>query len=264
MTLRAESVGDAVVLTLDRPTTRNAIDRATARQLGDAVRISASNPQVRGVVLTGGGTEVFISGGDLKDFQSLGKDEQGGREVMAMFDHLSVCETCEVPVIAAVQGDVLGGGCELLLLCDMVIIESQATLAFRHAKMGLTPAWGGMTRLVERVGPMEASRLMLTAEKVSAEEARRIGLVSEVVPTGGARSRAIALVNRIADNPRATVSALKRTLYAVREARRADSVARERQMFTEMWGGTDHQSAMNAFVSRKGSGPGNTRTPQGE
>jgi enoyl-CoA hydratase len=146
---------------------------------------------------------------------------------------------------------VFGGGCELLLLCDFVYIEEHAELAFRHAKMGLSPAWGGMTRLVERVGPLEATRLLLTAERIDAAEALRIGLVNEVVPKGGARSRAIAQVNRIADNPRTTIAALKRAIRGVREARRGTGLDLEREAFSERWGGPDHRKAMDEFLSRK-------------
>src|ERR1700751_3756561 len=125
-------------------------------------------------------------------------------------------ERAGVPGIPAVQGDAYGGGCELLLLCDLAIVESHAQLAFRHAKMGLSPAWGGLTRLVERVGPVEAARLLYTAEKIDAAEALRIGLCNEVVPRGSARARAIARVSRVAENPRGSVAALKRALREVR------------------------------------------------
>jgi enoyl-CoA hydratase len=251
MSLRVETVGDAVVLTIDRPATKNAIDRDLARRLGSAVRQASSDPYVRGVVLTASGSETFVSGGDLKEFDELSRAERGVAEVLAMVQELSACEEAEVPVIAAVQGDVFGGGCELLLLCDFVVIEQHASLAFRQAKMGLSPAWGGVTRLLERVGPLEAAHLLLTAEPVSAEAALRMGLVNEVTPTGGSRTRAAALVNRIADNPRPSVAAIKRALRGAREARRGDGLAREREVFEQMWGAPDHQRAMDAFLSRK-------------
>jgi enoyl-CoA hydratase/carnithine racemase len=251
MSLRVEAAGDAVVLTIDRPGTRNAIDKKLARQLGEAVRIAGDDPRVRGVVITGAGESTFVSGGDLKELQELSQDAEGGRAVMAMFDDLSIFETCEVPVIAAVQGDVFGGGCELLLLCDFVIIEEHASLVFRHAKMGLSTAWGGMTRLIERVGPQQAARLLFTAEKVGAEEALRIGLVAQVAQKGGSRAAAVAEVHRIADNPRQSVATLKRTLYEVREALRGDAVKRERATFEATWGGTEHRQAMDAFFARK-------------
>ncbi len=166
---------------------------------------------MRGIVLTGAGDRTFTSGGDLNMLAELAAAQPGeGAAVLDMGDELAICERADVPVIAAVQGDAYGGGCELLLLCDLVIVESHAQLAFRHAKMGLSPAWGGLTRLVERVGPIEAARLLFTAEKIDAAEALRIGLVNEVVPRGAARARAIARVSRIADNPRTSVAALKR------------------------------------------------------
>jgi enoyl-CoA hydratase/carnithine racemase len=249
--LRIESVGDAVVLTFDRPDTHNSIDAALARALVDAVRLAAQDPSVRGIVLTGAGDRTFTSGGDLNMLVQLARSEPRGHAVLDMGDELAVCERVDVPVIAAVQGDAYGGGCELLLLCDLVIVESHAQLAFRHAKMGLSPAWGGLTRLVERVGPTEAARLLYTAEKIDAAEALRIGLVNEVVPKGAARARAIARVARIADNPRTTVAALKRALCEVREARRGAAIERERRIFSERWGAADHQDAMNTFLSKK-------------
>jgi len=251
VSLRVETVGDAAVLTIDRPSVKNAIDRKLAKQLGEAVRIASQNPAVRGVVVTSAGEDMFISGGDLKELSTFSQDAEGGREVIGMFSDLEIFETCEVPVVAAVQGNVLGGGCELLLLCDYVIAEAHVSLAFRQAKMGLSTAWGGMTRLVERVGPQEAARLLLWAEKVSAEEAQRIGLVGQVVPEGGSRAAAIARVNRIADIPRGVVASVKQTLQKVREARRSGAVEQERAAFEAMWGGTDHRRAMDAFMTRR-------------
>ncbi|WP_437753765.1 enoyl-CoA hydratase/isomerase family protein [Sorangium sp. So ce1389] len=250
MTLRVEATGDAVVLTIDRPERRNAIDSAFARRLGDAIRLAGADPRVRGVVIAASG-DIFVAGGDIRELHALACGGAQGGEIIAMFDDLAAFEESEVPIVAAVQGDVLGGGCELLLLCDFVIVEEQAGLSFRHVKMGLSPAWGGLTRLCERVGPLEAARLLLTAEKIDAAEALRIGLVSEVVPTGAARGRAIAQVNRIADSPRTSVAAMKRSLRKVREALRASAVQVERQAFVEQWNGPEHRRAMDAFLSKK-------------
>jgi enoyl-CoA hydratase/carnithine racemase len=250
MTLHVEHAGDAVVLTIHRPETNNAIDRATARAIGEAVTAASRDEKVRGVILTAAGDKIFSAGGDLHEIlEALGAGSSA--DVTEMFGALSAIEACDVPVIAAVQGDVFGGAAELLLLCDFVIIEEHVHIAFRHARMGLSPAWGGMTRLVERVGPLEASRMLLTAEKVTAADAARVGLVSEVVPKGFVRERALARVSHIADNPRGTVAALKRALQDVRAALRAPAAPRERAAFTERWGGPDHLAAMKAFRERK-------------
>lgn len=248
--LSIDVVGAALVLTLRRPKTNNAIDRDLASRIGEAVERASGDASVRAVVLTAESDRVFSAGGDLHEILAA-LDAGKGDDVAGIFGMLSAIETCDVPVIAAVTGDVFGGAAELLLLCDLVIIEEHVHIAFRHARMGLSPAWGGMTRLLERVGSLEATRLLLTAEKVTAPDALRIGLVSEVVPRGFARERALARVSHIADNPRSTVAALKRSLHEVRAAMRGSAPERERAAFLERWGGPDHVAAMQAFRDRK-------------
>jgi len=250
VSLRVEAKGEALVLTIDRPKTRNAIDRDLATRLGEVVRAAETNPKVRAIVLTATGEQTFVSGGDLHEINRAVEEQRGPGPVLDLYHDMLALETTELPVIAAVQGDVYGGGCELLLLCDMVLVESHASLAFRHAKMGLSPAWGGITRLFERVGPMVASRLLFAAEKIGAEEARRLGLVNEVVPTGQAESLALALSGRIADHARSVVGAQKRALLEVRRAMRGDSIERERAIFGELFGGQAHRAALDAFFRK--------------
>jgi enoyl-CoA hydratase/carnithine racemase len=252
VSLKVETIGDAVVLTVEQPGTHNAIDRALARSIAEAIRLASQDPKVRGIVITGAG-RTFLSGADLNMLAELTQRKDGGAEVLAMFDDLATCERCDLPVVAAVQGDVFGGGCEFILLCDLVIIEEHAQLAFVHARMGLSPAGGGMTRLVERAGPLEAARLLFTAEKIDAAEALRLRLVNEVVATGAAKGRALARIARIAYNSRTTVAAMKRTLREVREARRGAALEREREVFSQRWGAADHRTAMDAFLAKKKS-----------
>ena len=248
--LQIETVGEAVVITVDRPATRNAIDGATAQGIAAAIARASADPAVRGVVLAASGP-TYLSGGDLNLLAALVDDARGAEAILALGDELAAIGQSPLPVIAAVSGDVFGGGCEIVLLCDLVIVEEHAAFAFRHAKMGLSPAWGGMTRLVERVGPIEAARLLFTAEKVDASEALRLGLANEIVARGAARTRALARVARIAENPRDSVAALKRTLGQVHEARRGAAIDREREAFSSRWGGPDHRAAIQAFTARK-------------
>lgn len=250
--LHVEQSGDAVVLTIDRPATKNAIDKDLARRMREAVREAEANPRIRGIVLAATGSGTFVSGGDLNEIAGIVRESSGPETVLGMYEDLLVLEESELPVIAAVQGDVYGGGCELVLLCDMVIVERHSSLAFRHARMGLSPAWGGLTRLVERVGPIEASRLLYSAEKIGAGEAHRIGLVNEVVPTGEAKEHALGRVARFADNARAVVAAQKRAMLAVRKAMRGSAIEQERAVFAEVWGGPAHQAALDAFFRRRG------------
>ena len=250
--IRLAREGDAAVITVDRPATHNALDRAAGEALARALDEAGRAHEVRGIVLTGAGDRTFLSGGDLNmlaDMLARGEDGEGVVALGAAL--LAAAERAPVPIVAAVQGDVYGGGCEVLLLCDLAVLESHAGLAFRHARMGLAPAWGGLTRLVERVGPLEAARLLYTAERIDAAEALRLGLVNEIVPKGDAKRRAVELVARIADNPRDTIAALKRGLREVREARRGAASEKEVAVFRAQWGGPDHRAAMAAHLAKR-------------
>lgn len=253
MSLHVERTAEAAVLIIDRPGAKNAIDRRLVQAIAGAVASLSQEPSVRGIVLTASGDEVFMSGGDLKELSQYVGHPDGGREVVAMGQGMEALEHCDVPVIAAVTGHVFGGGCELLLLCDYVIMEEHAHVSFRQARMGLSTAWGGMTRLLELCGPQQTVRLLFTGESVSADEALRMGMVGQVVPKHTSRGAALDLISRIAKNDRDTISAVKRTLRGVREARRADAVSREQTTFISRWGGPAHQAAMASFTKRKGS-----------
>lgn len=253
MSLRVERSDTTVVLTIDRPHTRHALDADLARRLAEAAQEAAADVSARAIVLTATGEDAFVSGGDLNEIAKHVREGGGPRPVLDMYEPLSVLETGDLPVIAALNGDVYGGGCELILLCDMVFMESHASLAFRHARMGLSPAWGGITRLVERVGPLEAARLLFTAEKIEATEAQRIGLIGDVVPKGQALGKALERAALIAKNSRTVIAAQKRALLAVRNARRNNSIDLERAVFAELWAGPAHQGAIDAFFKRRSS-----------
>jgi len=193
---------------------------------------------------------VFVAGGDLKEFAELELDRRGADAVLGMGMALASFESCPLPIIAAVQGEALGGGAELLLLCDLVVIEEQAGIHFRQGKLGLTPAWGGASRLLEHVGVARASELLLTARRVSAAEAVAIGLATKVARPDGALQAALELGAAIATSTRQSVAALKAALNEARQARRADALAREREVFRSAWGRESHVEAMRAFLRR--------------
>ena len=160
MTLHVGARGTTLLLELDRPDARNAIDRPTAEGIANAVKEAARNPAMRAVVLAGRGP-IFAAGGDLKALAKLPMSRQGAESVLALGTLLETLETSPLPAIAALTGDAFGGGCELLLLCDLIVAEPHARMRFVHGKMGLVPAWGGATRLTERVGAARAARLLL-------------------------------------------------------------------------------------------------------
>jgi hypothetical protein len=142
MTVRVDQRGHARLVTVSRPEKKNALDLRTADALREAIDDAAGDDEVRGIVLMGEGN-VFLSGGDLGEIARALEEADGAERVLEMGRLLGAIERAPVPVVAAVTGDVYGGGCELVLLCDFVIVEASAGFSFRHARMGLSPAWGG-------------------------------------------------------------------------------------------------------------------------
>ncbi len=249
--VREETRGPARILTLTRAAKKNAIDAATAEALASAVERASADPAVRGVVLAGEG-DVFLAGGDLEEFAALLDAEDGADRVLDMGRRLDALDAAEVPVVAAIGGDVYGGGCEVVLACDDAVAEEGVTLAFRHARMGLCPAWGAAARLLARVGPVQATRLLLEAEPITAERALGVGLISEVVAPGAAVDAAVARVAGYARADRAVITAQRRLLRqtAGREAPRA----LEAETFRALWGGPAHRAAMASFAARSRRG----------
>lgn len=241
--------GGARVVTLARPEKRNALSSELARALADAVRRAGHDPSVRAVVLASRGP-VFAAGGDLDELAAIATHKSGAEQVLAIGDELEAILACPVPVVAAVTGDVYGGGCELLLQCDLSVMERGTKLSFRHARMGLSPAWGGTARLVERVGPTLAARLLFTAEVVSADAAREAGLVTEVVDEGCALARALAIATEIEKADRDVIAAHKALLRGALGAARASAKELEAETFRRLWGERAHQRAMSGRAKK--------------
>jgi enoyl-CoA hydratase/carnithine racemase len=234
-------------LRLARDEKRNALGRELVDALVDAIDCAACDPSVRGVVLAARGG-VWAAGGDLEELGAITEAPDGADQVLAIGDALQAIERCDVPVVAAIEGRVLGGGCELALLCDAVFAGERARFSFRHAAMGLSPAWGGGVRLEARVGPLAAARLLMTAEEIDAREAARVGLVNAAVDAGEAEQHATAFLRRCAIHARDAVAAQKRALRAARDARWGEAGRVEAEVFRSRWGGEAHRAAMRRFA----------------
>jgi enoyl-CoA hydratase/carnithine racemase len=247
--LREERRGSALVLTVDRPRTKNALDPEVHDALAAAIDRIAADPSIRAVVLTGAG-DTFLSGGDLKFIRERPPQETLplSQKMTALLDRL---EALPVPVIAAIHGAALGGGCEIAMACDYRIAEPRAQLSFRHAAMGLSTGWGAATRLGRLVPRGTAVRLLLTAEMVSGEAALAAGLVDELAPEGGALSRALELSDAVARVSPRSVAALKRVINAVYAGDHAASRAAEWAEFEVLWSAEDHREALEAFFAKR-------------
>lgn len=184
-----EQVGNVLVVTLNRPEARNALDTALMEELSAVLRAAEADTAVRAIVLTGAGT-VFCAGLDLKAFAA-----GASIKTLVWFFHRSVA----TPVVAALNGAALGGGFELMLACDLVVAAEGAKLGITEVGRGLFAAGGG-TALSARVPMAQALELGLTGDPVTAERAREMGLVNRVVPADRVLAEAVGLAERIAEN----------------------------------------------------------------
>jgi enoyl-CoA hydratase len=194
------------IVTLNRPRVMNALNRALFTELDDIFTSLATDAAVRAVILTGAGEKAFAAGADISELATLSAIE--GRQLARRGQNVfRKIETCGKPVIAAINGFALGGGCELAMACTLRIAGERARLGQPEVKLGLLPGYGGTQRLPRLVGKGAALKLLLTGDIVGAEEAFRIGLVDEVVPAEALMSRAETLAHAIAQQAPLALSA---------------------------------------------------------
>lgn len=197
--LLLERRGAVSILTVNRPEKLNAIDRATLGEIAAAVRAFAADPAQGALVLTGAGTKAFVAGADIAELAPLGA---AGAEELSRFGQavVDLLEKCGKPVLAAVNGFALGGGCELALGCHIRLASENAVLGLPEVKLGIVPGYGGTQRLPRLVGQGRALELILSARNVKADEAERIGLVNRVVPQDQLLDEAVKLAETILKN----------------------------------------------------------------
>jgi enoyl-CoA hydratase len=243
--VRTERADGCLVVTLDRPRARNAIDAATARAVADAMDLLDADDDLAVGVLTGaGGT--FCAGMDLKAFLRGESPSVEGRG----FGGLVQAPPAK-PLIAAVEGHALAGGCELVLACDLVVAGEGASFGLPEVRRGLVAGAGGLLRLPERVPPTVAMELALTGEPMTAADAHRWGLVNRLVPDGGALDAARALAARIARNGPLAVRATKHVLTRA-PGWPADEVwQRQAAVLREVFASADAREGAAAFAEKR-------------
>ncbi len=180
-TLLFEVKDGVAVVTINRPDKLNALNDQVMAELADAAERIATDPAIRGAIVTGAGPKSFVAGADISDLAKQGPFD-GKARAMRGQGVLRRLETCGKPVIAAVNGFALGGGCELAMACHIRIASENAKFGQPEVKLGIAPGYGGTQRLPRLVGKGVAMQLILTADMIDAAEAYRIGLVNKVVP----------------------------------------------------------------------------------
>ncbi|HVY84888.1 MAG TPA: enoyl-CoA hydratase-related protein [Caulobacterales bacterium] len=241
--------GDVCVVTIDNPPV-NAFHPDVAEALIAAFdALERCNPRPRAVVLTGAG-RYFMAGGDIRFFQTL--DETSAERYAR---RIQICQEIilhfHAPVIAAIHGAALGGGCELMMACDIRVAAEDAVFGQPEVTLGVIPGAGGTQNLPRLVPIGTAKKLLFTGERISATEALRIGLVDVVARSGDALNEAMALAQRIAKNAPLAVAAAKRAVNVGLELNLSEALRLEARLLGELFRSEDVKEGVAAFVAKR-------------
>ncbi len=241
------SVDDGVVtLTIARPASRNALRHQTMIELAAAIEAADGNDAVRCIVLAGN-ERAFAAGADIAEMLALDGPalEQHPRTQAWRRIWRSGC-----PMVAAVEGVALGGGCELVLSCDIAIAGAKARFGQPEISLGWMPGAGGTQRLARSAGKSVTMQLVLTGDPIDAAAALQAGIVSEVVPTGDALARATSIARKIASHPREATRLARRAVLLSYELPLSDGVGAEHESFRALASSAERDERMRAFLAR--------------
>lgn len=236
------------LVTLDRPAALNALSFDLLDTLADALERLDRDETCRAIVLTGGGTRAFAAGADIKELAT-----QTSASLLAgrRFDVWDRLGAIGAPLIAAVRGFALGGGCELALLCDLIVAGDDARFGQPEIKIGVMPGAGGTQRLTRAVGAAKAMDLILTGRTMDAAEAAAAGMVARVVPADATLEAALEIAATIASMPPLAVRAAKAAVRTAGDRPLDDGLAAERRAFFSLFDTADQREGMAAFIEKR-------------
>ncbi len=248
--LRERGEEGVVVLRLNRPEKLNALNAELVAEIGRAAVELDADASVRVVVLTGAGDKAFAAGADIA---AMSKMTVAEAKHFSDLGHraLASLESAHYPVLGAVNGFALGGGCELALACDFLYASDKAKLGQPEVNLGVIPGFGGTQRLARRVGPARARELCLTGDMIGAEEARAIGLVNTVVPHAELHEKTLAVAKKIATKGPLAVAQVKRVQVRGEDVSLPVAAELEAQAFATLFGSEDQREGMSAFLEKR-------------
>jgi enoyl-CoA hydratase len=249
--LRFVELEGVATLTINRPQVHNAVSLATMSEIERVLDWLEADSTISALILTGAGDRSFVSGGDLKDFERITTHEAAVAMSRRMQLISARLRALPIPVIGAINGDCLGGGCEVALACDIRIVSDAARFGFKQVNLGITPAWGGRRRFVRMAGRARALRLLLTGDLIDAAEALRLGLADQVVASDQVMVQATALARAIAANPPMAVRAIKQMVNEDDLIDDERIQALEADRFARTWISEDHDEALFARKERR-------------
>jgi enoyl-CoA hydratase len=249
-TLLFELTDGIARVTVNRPDKLNALNAIVIAELGDAVTRIETDSAVRGVIVTGAGTKAFVAGADIAELAAQSPVEGKARATAGqrVFRRL---EQCGKPVIAAVNGFALGGGCELAMACHIRIAGDQAKFGQPEVKLAIGPGYGGTVRLPRLVGKGRALELLLTGRTIDSDEALRIGLVNRVVPSDRLLAEAEALLRSILENGPLAVRACLEAVDAGLDMNVDQALLLEAYQFGLLSATTDMKEGTRAFLEKR-------------
>ena len=235
-------------LIIERPQALNAINKQVMKELHTFFTTNAGNKELHGVIITGSGEKAFAAGADIKEFEGLTVEEG---QAMSKFGHDTyfLIENFHVPVIAAVNGFALGGGCELAMACHMRVASDNARFGQPEVKLGLLPGYGGTQRLVQLIGKGKAMELLLTADMIGAQEAHRLGLVNHVTQPNDLIPKCVEIINKIATQGPTAVQLTIATVNAYFDNLAAFEL--EVTRFGEAMASPEAKEGADAFVNKR-------------
>ncbi len=242
-----ETRGKAGLIRLNRPQALNALNSALVHDLGRALDAFEADPAIGCIVITGS-DKAFAAGADIKEMADKTFVEAFLGDFAAAWDRAA---TVRKPVIAAVAGFALGGGCELAMQCDLIIAADNAKFGQPEIRLGIIPGIGGTQRLTRAVGKAKAMDLILTGRMMDVEEAERAGLVARIVPMASLVDEAVKTAQTIASMSLPSVMAAKEAVNRAFETSLAEGVRFERRVFHSLFATADQKEGMSAFVAKR-------------
>ena len=245
--IRVETKGRVGLITLDRPKALNALNGPLIDELNQALETFENDPGIGCIVLTGS-EKAFAAGADIKQMQSMGYPQNYLDDFVGAWERIG---TTRKPIVAAVAGYALGVGCELTMMCDIVVAADNAQFGQPEIKLGVMPGIGGTQRLTRFIGKAKAMDLCLTGRMMGAEEAERSGLVSRVVPAARLLEEAMKLAEGVAAMSLPIAMMTKESINQAYETTLSAGIRFERRVFHAMFATADQKEGMAAFVEKR-------------
>ncbi|HRP31440.1 MAG TPA: enoyl-CoA hydratase-related protein [Agriterribacter sp.] len=249
-TLSLSYHGHTLIITVNRPDKLNALNKTVIAELGGVLDDVYNNPEIKSAIITGSGNKAFVAGADITEFAGL--NAHGGKALaekgqQQVFDKI---ENCSKPVVAAVNGFALGGGCELAMACHFRIAADNAKFGQPEVNLGLIPGYGGTQRLPQLIGKGRALELLMTGAMIDAATALQYGLVNYVVPADGLMSKALSLTEVINTKAPLAIAGCVKAVHAG-FTKNVNGYETEMNIFGELFDTADAKEGASAFLEKR-------------